>query len=62
LPSFRRAGQRRYYSAKPCKHRHTGPRFTSSGGCVQCKVGIMKKLYAKRALAERVLNELGMNL
>ena len=32
----REAGERLFQSALPCRHGHSGPRYVSSGGCVEC--------------------------
>lgn len=32
----RESGHVTYTISKPCRHGHQGPRFTSTGGCVQC--------------------------
>lgn len=29
-------GLNRYFTGRPCKHGHTAPRFTTTGGCTQC--------------------------
>ena len=34
--SAKRNGDKHYYTGKPCKHGHTGLRFTKSGACVDC--------------------------
>jgi hypothetical protein len=31
-----RAGRRRFFTGKPCKHGHLAERFVSNAGCVQC--------------------------
>lgn len=29
-------GHKFYYSGQPCKHGHTGPRYTNGGACLEC--------------------------
>ena len=31
------AGSRRYFNGDPCPAGHVGPRYTLSGGCVECQ-------------------------
>lgn len=33
------AGQKHYFTGKPCKHGHIGPRYVSTWRCVECTIG-----------------------
>jgi hypothetical protein len=56
------AGRPHYTSAKPCRHGHHGPRLTSSGSCLECKLAANRRLWDRRALAAETLKELGIDL
>lgn len=40
-----------FYTAQPCIHGHISPRYTSSGGCVQCHIDADKR---RRARAKKI--------
>lgn len=41
------AGEKRYYTGKPCAKGHDSQRFTSTGVCIKCASGYVKE-YNKR--------------
>jgi hypothetical protein len=42
-----------YYSGKPCKHGHTGPRYKSSHTCVACNAAKVKVRYTSERNRQR---------
>lgn len=37
------AGEKKYYTGRPCIHGHDGPRYTSSGICCACNIKAMQR-------------------
>lgn len=40
------------YQGKPCKRKHSGLRYRSSGACVDCTKSLSKKVRAAEKLGE----------
>ena len=43
------AGESKYFTGKPCKHGHTGPRYTCSGICCACNSQLAKSYNGRLA-------------
>jgi hypothetical protein len=53
------AGEKRYYTGRPCSKGHDAQRFTSTGVCVQCAAGYVKE-YNKRLVRQANANAAGI--